>query len=94
MASIDAVLNGNSSVSKQPQPQPNADHDDELVSNFDALDVREDSEGWNDAEDDSEEFEVKCLLCDNVSRSVVDMVKHSCSEHDFDLVAIQKRHGR
>ena len=92
MASIDALINGDTSASKQLQP--NADDDDELVSNFDALDVREDSEGWNDAEDDAEEIEMKCLLCDNVSRSAVDTLKHSCSEHDFDLAAIQKSHGR
>jgi len=91
MASIDAVMSSGEGGSSRRRP---SDDDDDPADRFDALDIREDSEGWNDAEDDAEELEVKCLLCEDVKPSVTAMVEHCKSEHDFDLVGVQKSHGR
>lgn len=90
MTSIDAVMNSGEAGPSRGRP---SDDDDDPAEGFNALDIREDSEGWNDAEDDAEEFEVVCLLCKDSKPSVVAMAEHCKSEHDFDIVAIQKRHG-
>jgi hypothetical protein len=85
MSSIDAVINAGPSVQQQEIDEP--------VEKFDALNVREDSEGWNDVEDDAEEFNVQCLFCSETSTSLAQSLAHMKADHDFDLVAFRSRHG-
>jgi hypothetical protein len=84
MSSIDAIVNAGPSAQQI---------DDEPVEKFDALNVREDSEGWNDVEEDNEEFNVQCLFCSESSTSLVQSLEHMKAQHEFDLVAIRTRHG-
>lgn len=58
-----------------------------------ALDIRPDSEGWNDVEDDTEDVKIKCLLCEELYPSAQGMVEHCKEKHGLDFVAIQKEHG-
>jgi hypothetical protein len=85
MSSIDAVINAGPSAQQQEIDEP--------VEKFDALNVREDSEGWNDVEDDAEEFNVQCLFCSETSTSLAQSLAHMKADHDFDLVAFRSRHG-
>lgn len=85
MSSIDAVINAGPSAQQQEIDEP--------VEKFDALNVREDSEGWNDVEDDAEEFNVQCLFCNESATSLAQSLAHMKSDHDFDLVAFRSRHG-
>ncbi|EME46081.1 hypothetical protein DOTSEDRAFT_125718 [Dothistroma septosporum NZE10] len=56
------------------------------------LDVRPDSDGWEDAEDDTEELSIKCLLCHDKFPTAQTMAEHCSKSHDFDLVSIQRQH--
>lgn len=91
MASIDAVLSDTAAAGSSRE-QRRGDDDASDVE-IDALNIKEDSEGWNDVEDDAEELDVKCLLCESISPSVTAMASHCQSEHNFDLVSLRKRHG-
>ena len=84
MASIDAIVNAGPSAQQI---------DDEPVEKFDALNIREDSEGWNDVEEDNEEFNVQCLFCSELSTSLAQSLEHMKAQHEFDLVAFRTRHG-
>jgi hypothetical protein len=68
MSSIDAVINAGPSAQQQEIDEP--------VEKFDALNVREDSEGWNDVEDDAEEFNVQCLFCSETATSLAQSLAH------------------
>lgn len=87
MSSIDAIVNAG------PSAQQGRDLDDDPAEKFDALNVREDSEGWNDVEEDTEEFNVQCLFCKESSTSLAQSLSHMKAEHEFDLVAFRARHG-
>lgn len=87
MSSIDAIVNAG------PSAQANRDDDDNQAERFDALNVREDSEGWNDVEEDAEEFNVQCLFCSESSTSLAQALEHMKTQHEFDLVAFRSRHG-
>ena len=91
MASIDAVVNITEAAGSSREQK--RDDDDASDIEIDALNIKEDSEGWNDVEDDAEELEIKCLLCENASPSVTAMASHCQSEHDFDIISLRKRHG-
>ena len=84
MSSIDAIVNAGPSAQQI---------DDEPVEKFDALNIREDSEGWNDVEEDNEEFNVQCLFCSELSTSLSQSLEHMKAQHEFDLVAFRTRHG-
>ena len=84
MSLIDAIVNAGPSAQQV---------DDEPVEKFDALNIREDSEGWNDVEEDNEEFNVQCLFCSESSTSLAQSLEHMMAQHEFDLVAIRTRHG-
>lgn len=58
------------------------------------LDIRPDSEGWEDLEDDSESLSIKCLLCDTKFSSAESMVEHCKQAHDFDLLQIQRQYSK
>lgn len=88
MASIDAIVNAG------PSAQQPRDDDNDPAEQFDALNVREDSEGWNDVEEDAEEFNVQCLFCSEVATSLTQALDHMKAEHGFDLVAFRSKHGR
>lgn len=89
MSSIDAIVNAGPSAQ-----QVRDDNDDnDMPERFDALNVREDSEGWNDVEEDTEEFSVQCLFCNESSTSLTQALDHMKTGHDFDLVAFRSRHG-
>lgn len=81
--------------SDNPGPSTTRDRreDYDPADDFNAMELREDSEGWNDVEDDAEDMAVKCLFCENESPSVAAMVQHCKASHDFDLVGIVQRHG-
>lgn len=82
MSSIDAIVNA-------PQNE-----DNDPAERFDALNIKEDSEGWNDVEEDAEEFNVQCLFCDQSANSLAQALDHMKSEHaGFDLVSFRSRHG-
>ena len=80
-------------------PPPEADgvydsQDEDSEDGFaEALDVRPDSEGWEDTEDDTEVLSIKCLLCDEKSPTAEAMAEHCTKTHDFDLVSVQRQHG-
>lgn len=84
MSSIDAIVNAGPSAQQI---------DDDVPERFDALNVREDSEGWNDVEEDNEEFNVQCLFCSELSTSLAQSLEHMKAQHEFDLVAFRTRHG-
>lgn len=84
MSSIDAIVNAGPSAQQI---------DDEPAEKFDALNIREDSEGWNDVEEDNEEFNVQCLFCSESSTSLTQSLEHMKAQHEFDLVALRTRHG-
>ncbi|KAK4627282.1 Ribosomal protein arginine N-methyltransferase rmt3 [Fulvia fulva] len=79
-------------------PPPEADgvydsQDEDSEDGFaEALDVRPDSEGWEDAEDDTEVLSIKCLLCDEKFPTAQAMSEHCAKTHDFDLVSVQRQH--
>lgn len=87
MSSIDAIVNAG------PSSQQLRDNDDDPAEKFDALNVREDSEGWNDVEEDNEEFNVQCLFCTESSSSLAQALSHMKAEHQFDLVNFRSRQG-
>lgn len=87
MSSIDAIVNAG------PSAQQVRDDNDDPAERFDALNVREDSEGWNDVEEDTEEFSVQCLFCSESSASLAQALDHMKTGHDFDLVAFRSQHG-
>lgn len=80
-------------------PPPEADgvydsQDEDSEDGFaEALDVRPDSEGWEDAEDDTEVLSIKCLLCDEKFPTAQAMSEHCAKTHDFDLVSVQRQHS-
>jgi type I protein arginine methyltransferase len=56
-------------------------------------DLREDDEGWNDAEDDEndEVIEVISLLDDRVYPDVLSMLTDIKERHNFDFLALRQR---
>ncbi|KAI5367243.1 Putative Zinc finger protein [Septoria linicola] len=56
------------------------------------LDLKPDSEGWNDVEDDTEDVSIKCLFCEEVFGGAKGMNEHSTKVHEFDLAKVQGQH--
>ena len=56
-------------------------------------DLRPDSPGWEDVEEEQEDFQLKSLLDDEIFTNVRAMVEHLKTTHDFDLDAIRKKHS-
>lgn len=59
----------------------------------DQLDIRPDSEGWDDVEDDTEELAVKDLLSDETFPSANAMIEHCKKSHGFDFLAVIRDHS-
>lgn len=57
------------------------------------FDIKPDSEGWNDVEDDSEPVVIQCLLSDEKFPSVRAMIEHCKDNLDFDFVKLQQQHS-
>lgn len=57
------------------------------------IDLKPDSEGWDDVEDDTEDIRVKCLFCEAQFGGAQAMNEHCASVHDFDLAKVQAQHG-
>ncbi|KAF2216105.1 hypothetical protein CERZMDRAFT_94484 [Cercospora zeae-maydis SCOH1-5] len=56
------------------------------------IDLKPDSEGWDDVEDDTEDVSIKCLFCDEVFSGASAMNEHSAKTHEFDLAKVQAQH--
>ena len=72
------------------------DQAEDAVGGLDGLteeDLRPDSPGWEDAEDDVEQSSIKCLACDESFTAVRDMVKHAKDAHTLDMDGIRKAHS-
>lgn len=74
-------------------PPPEDDFSGSDSGNEEPLDIKPDSEGWNDVEDDSEPVSVQCLLNEETFPSVTSMIEHCKDKLDFDFVAVQKQHS-
>ena len=57
------------------------------------LDLRPDSPGWEDVEDDSEDLRLTCLLCEATFPKLEAMLKHGSVAHEFDLKSVVCDHG-
>lgn len=71
-----------------------SDEGDSDIDDVGGLDIRPDSEGWNDVEDDVEDVSIKCLLCDATFPGAKPMVQHCKEKHHFDFVAVQSQHSK
>ncbi|KAK5114138.1 hypothetical protein LTR62_002708 [Meristemomyces frigidus] len=56
-------------------------------------DLRPDSPGWEDVEDDSEKDSYQCLLCEVTKSKVREVVEHGKDVHNFDFDKIRKDHS-
>jgi hypothetical protein len=67
--------------------------DSEEGSQVYGIDIKPDSEGWDDVEDDTEEVSIKCLLCDATFPTAKVMIEHSKEKHEFDFAGVQTQHS-
>ena len=61
--------------------------------NIGGLDVRPDSPGWDDVEEDSEVVNIKCLLCSENFASAKSMLDHCKIMHSLDFLAVRQQHN-
>ena len=87
----------NSGGSWQAAAAPDRDDEDAAEigaeEGLEPEDLRPDSPGWEDVEEENEELQVKSLLDEQVFPSVRAMVEHCKAQHGFDLDSIRKTHG-
>jgi protein arginine N-methyltransferase 3 len=63
------------------------------TSSIDEL-LREDSEGWEDAEPEEEEqIQVKDFFSDKTFPDAASMIKYAAEQHDFDFLKITRDFG-
>jgi protein arginine N-methyltransferase 3 len=63
------------------------------TSSIDEL-LREDSEGWEDAEpEENEEIQVKDFFSDKTFPDAASMIKYAAEQHNFDFLKITKDFG-
>lgn len=63
------------------------------TSSIDEL-LREDSEGWEDAEpEENEEIHVKDFFSDKTFSNAAEMIKYAAEQHNFDFLKITKDFG-
>jgi hypothetical protein len=83
------MRNSEAEVSGPPVPENDSEGSD--VSD---IDIKPDSEGWEDLEEDTEEVTIQCLLCDEKFAKVQTMVNDHCkSTHNFNLLEIRQKLG-
>ncbi|GAB1739670.1 hypothetical protein NU219Hw_g4614t1 [Hortaea werneckii] len=84
----------NSGGSWQAAAAPDRDDEDAAEigaeEGLEPEDLRPDSPGWEDVEEENEELQVKSLLDEQVFPSVRAMVEHCKAQHGFDLDSIRK----
>lgn len=80
------MRNSNADVSGPPIPD-----DDSETSDLDS-EIKPDSEGWEDVEDDTETVTVQCLLCSEKFPTALATIDHCKEAHDFDFVKIRETH--
>jgi len=81
------MRNSDADVSGPPIPDNESEGSD--VSD---IDIKPDSEGWEDLEEDTEEVAIQCLLCDQKFAKVQTMVKDHCkASHNFDLLEVRQK---
>lgn len=68
-------------------------HDSQSDSSRSDVDIREDSEGWEDLEPDVETVEVKDFFSDATFPSAAKMLEYCKATHGFDLVKTQRNLG-
>ncbi|KAK4543263.1 hypothetical protein LTR36_005813 [Oleoguttula mirabilis] len=88
-----SVSNSTGSYSTPAHKYDDDDGDDDGLrgdEGLEAEDLRPDSPGWEDMENDTEELNLKCLLCDEKLHAVRAMVDHCKQTHSFDLDEIRK----
>ncbi|KXT05267.1 hypothetical protein AC578_8348 [Pseudocercospora eumusae] len=69
------------------------DDDENRSVDINGLDIKPDSEGWDDVEDDTEHVSIKCLLCTETFPGAKVMIEHCKKAHDFDFLHIQTEHN-
>jgi len=55
--------------------------------------LREDSEGWEDAEPDEEDLQVKDFFSDKIFPDALSMIKYCAENHGLDFIRIRKDFG-
>ena len=86
----------NSSGSWSAPAESDDINDDDAQSGdggLEAEDLRPDSPGWEDVEDDVEPLSLTCLLCSKIVDQPRSLVDHLQTEHEFDLDSIRKQHS-
>ncbi|KAK4569439.1 hypothetical protein LTR86_003202 [Recurvomyces mirabilis] len=96
------VSNSTGAWSAPSHVEDNSDNDDiddgnDISTNFRGAegglteeDLRPDSPGWEDVEDDVETESFTCLLCEVTKPKVRDIVQHMKVEHEFDFDVLRK----
>lgn len=88
------MRNSDGEVKGPPPESDYADSGSDVGSNDgEPLDIRPDSPGWEDVEDDTESVNIQCLLCATTFTSAEAMLVHCTKSHDFDLLSVQRQHG-
>lgn len=72
---------------------PREERDDSDVDT-ESLDIKPDSEGWEDVEDDTEALAIQCLLCSDNFPSAVLMLEHCKRDHSFDFLQVKRDQGK
>ncbi|KAF2170254.1 hypothetical protein M409DRAFT_19857 [Zasmidium cellare ATCC 36951] len=88
------VRNSNGEVKGPPPESDHSDSEDgsEFSDNGEPLDIRPDSPGWEDLEDDTETLNIQCLFCATTFPSAKAMLDHCTESHDFDFLDVQRQH--
>ncbi|TKA78292.1 hypothetical protein B0A55_04754 [Friedmanniomyces simplex] len=85
------VVNNTGSWS-EPAPPPDSGSDSDEGNSLTEDDLRPDSPGWEDVEEDVEVASIKCLICDEKLDGTRKLVGHCRENHELDLDRIRKQH--
>lgn len=78
---------------KGPPPESDDSESDVGSNDGEPLDIRPDSPGWEDVEDDTESVNIQCLLCATTFPTAEAMLDHCNESHDFDFLGVQRQHS-
>ncbi|KAK1064465.1 hypothetical protein LTR12_007080 [Friedmanniomyces endolithicus] len=85
------VIN-NTGTWSAPAAPPDSGSDSEDGNPLTEEDLRPDSPGWEDVEEEVEVASIKCLICDEKLDGARKMVVHCMEIHSLDLDRIRKEH--
>ncbi|KAK0345616.1 hypothetical protein LTR91_005602 [Friedmanniomyces endolithicus] len=85
------VIN-NTGTWSAPAAPPDSGSDSEDDIGLTDEDLRPDSPGWEDVEEEVEVASIKCLICDEKLDGARKMVVHCMESHSLDLDRIRKEH--